>query len=210
MTLNHAEYIDIRSNMQTGDIIAFSGRARVSRLVQRATGSVVSHCGIVCHSAVSYYGHTTVELIESVKEAIHPETGQIITGVHRSRLSTRIRYYDGDIWWLPLSHATRQKLNYTAAISFLMSVIGRPYDVPQAILSAIDCLDNLPGKLTYACEDYSALFCSELAAGALKAGGAIPGSHNPSEMTPIDLCRLPIYFREYYQIKGCDPRAIDF
>ena len=207
MKLQPANYQEIREHMLPGDIIAFAGTTPISCLVQLATHSNISHIGIVCHATVSYHGELIIEIMESVKEGTHPETGQLITGVTRNRLSTKIRNYDGEIWWLPLSHATRTRLDYTAAIDFLLSVIGRPYDTPQAILSVFDLLDPLQ-RITYAAEDYSALFCSELAAAALKAGKVLPDI-NPSEMTPVDLLRQPIYHSEYYQIKG-DPESIQF
>lgn len=207
MICTHNRYQDIRKHIKPGDIIAFNGRGRFSRIVQLATGAPVSHIGIVCISLVQYYGHNTVEIMESVREGEDPETGEPITGVTRNRLSTRIANYDGRVWWLPLSDQSRATLDYTSAVRFLMSVMGRPYDLPQAILSAIDALDDFADKLTYAVEDYSALFCSELAAAALKAGGVLPQSCNPSEVTPIDLCRMPIYFPAYSQLKGA-PRDI--
>lgn len=203
-------YQNIRSQMQPGDIIAYSGRARISGLIKFATSSNISHIGIVSHALVSHLGHLTVEVMESVKEAVHPETGQLITGVHRLRMSTRLRHYEGNVYWLPLAKITRRRLDYTAAITFLMNVLGRPYDIPQAIKCALDALDGFPGRLTYAREDYSSLFCSELAAGALKAGGILDQTSNPSEMTPIDILRLPIFHNNYYQLKGTVHEPIIF
>jgi len=207
MQLKQANYQEIRDHMLPGDIIAFAGTAPISHLVQLATLTNISHVGIVCHATVSYHGELIIEIVESVKQGTHPETGQLITGVTRNRLSTKIRNYDGNAWWLPLSHATRAKLDYTAAIDFLLSVIGLPYDMPQALLSVFDLLDPIQ-RITYAAEDYSAFFCSELAAAALKAGKVLPDI-NASEMTPIDLLRQPIYHSEYYQIKG-KPESIQF
>lgn len=207
--LNQEQYAAVRRHMRTGDIVAFSGRARISRLVQLATCSNISHIGIVSHARVSHLGRLTVEIMESVKQDECPETGQIITGVTRTRLSTKIKYYDGEVYWLPLSTPIRAKLDLTAAVTFLMSVLGRPYDIPQAIQSALDLLDWAE-RVTYAAEDYSSIFCSELAAGALKAGRVLPASTNPSEMTPIDVIRLPIYHPDYYQIKGAKQKQITF
>lgn len=187
--------------MRPGDIIAFSGKALVSKLVKRATRSNISHIAIICHAVIADYGRITVEIMESVKEGQCRKTGRAVSGVTRNRLSTKISTYDGAIWWLPLSTETRARLNHPAAINFLMSVQGRPYDLPQAIQSAINTLDRLK-IITYAAEDYSALFCSELAAAALKVGGVLSPTSNPSEMTPIDLIRLPIYHPNYYQLKG--------
>ena len=50
-------------------------------------------------------------------------------------------------------------------------------------------------------EDFENVFCSELATGALEAGGVIPGIES-SKVTPIDLCRFNLYEEEYVQFKG--------
>ena len=199
-------YQIVRQAMQPGDIIAFAGSSKFSKLIRLATGSNVTHIAIVCLSEVEYHGNTTVEIMESVKEDISCETGLPVTGVTRNRLSTKLASYHGDIYWIPLSRQTRTKLDYTAAVNFLMSVTGKPYDMPQAIQSGLDLLDASKW-VTYAVEDYSAFFCSELAAAALKAGRVLGPETNPSEMTPVDLIRLPVFAGTYYQLKG-DPAEI--
>lgn len=194
-------YDKIRSRIQLGDIIAFDGRSIYSWLVRTGTGARISHVGIACKTKVASYGHSIMEICESVKQGEDHETGQPITGVTRNRLSSRIANYNGEVYWFPLSPAARAALDYRAAISFLLSVMGRPYDMPQAIQSALDfCEDRL--RILYACEDYSAFFCSELAAAALKAGSVIQTTINASETTPIDLLRQPIYDTTYYQLTG--------
>lgn len=79
----------------------------------------------------------------------------------------------------------------------------KPYDMPQAINSALDALDNVPllGRVTYNIEDFSKFFCSELVSAALEQRGAVPHL-NSSEVTPIDLCMFSIYKQDYYQLKG--------
>lgn len=200
MKLIQEQYSRIREQIQTGDIIAFAGHRILSEIVKLGTGSNISHIGIVCITHLEHYGCKTIEIMESVKKAEDSETGQTITGVTRNRLSRRIKHYEGEVYWFPLSHKTRSKLDYTAAIRFLMSVQGLPYDIPQAIQSALDAFEGRL-RIFYAMEDYSAFFCSELAAAALKAGGVLPDI-NASEMSPIELLRQPVFFCHYYQIKG--------
>lgn len=57
------------------------------------------------------------------------------------------------------------------------------------------------GELTHSEEDFSDLFCSEMVAAGLEAGGVIV-SLNCSEVTPFDLFRFAIFQGTYYQIKG--------
>jgi len=199
-------YDAVRNHMLPGDIIAFSGKGRFSRIVKLATHCNVSHVGIVCETQVTGYDQFTIEIMEAVNEATDPDTALPITGVVRTRLSTKLRYYNGAAWWMPLSDMARQQFNTAASMRFLMSVIGRPYDMPQAIQSGLDLLDRTE-VLTYAVEDYSEFFCSELCAAGLRAGGLIQYS-NPSEMTPIDLCRLPIYSGIYFQLLGSTTEPI--
>jgi hypothetical protein len=86
----------------------------------------------------------------------------------------------------------------------------KPYDMPQAIKSSLDVLDNLPFGLHgpgYNSEDFSKFFCSELVAAGLEKANAV-GSVNASEVTPIDLCQWKIYEKKYYQLKGDTSRRI--
>ena len=87
----------------------------------------------------------------------------------------------------------------------------KEYDLPQAIISALNAMDDNPliGKATHGAEDFSKLFCSELAAAGLEAGGVI-NSLNASEVTPIDSCKFNIHKPEHYQIKGGEKRIGGF
>ena len=77
--------------------------------------------------------------------------------------------------------------------SFLLDQVGKPYDMPQAIGSAIDfILDNV--------EDFSKLYCSELVAMAYEKIHLIP-EINASEQTPINVCDFNI-FNKPNQLKG--------
>lgn len=87
---------------------------------------------------------------------------------------------------------------------FNQAKLRKPYDMSQAIKSALDALDQLPFGLHspgYNREDFSKFFCSELVSAGLEIAGAI-GEVNTAEVTPIDLCRWKIYEPKYYQLKG--------
>jgi hypothetical protein len=127
-----------------------------------------------------------------------------LSGVSITRLSNHVFAYNGEIWWLPLRDSVRENMmNQVEFYNFVLHQEHKPYDVPQAIKSALDTLDEVPivGKLTHNVEDFSKFFCSELVAAALEKSGVV--SHlNSSEVTPIDLCRFSIYKDDYYQLKG--------
>lgn len=86
---------------------------------------------------------------------------------------------------------------------FLIHQERKEHDMPQAIKSALDALDNIPviGNATHNLEDFARFFCSELVAAGLEAAGAI-SSINASEVTPIDLCSFCLFEADYYQLKG--------
>ena len=206
MSLEQIGYQEVRGRMKPGDIIAFSGKGHFSELIKWGTRSEVSHVGIIFESKVLFDGDPqpgkVVDIFESTTLQEDPKTGQRIAGVQKNRMSDRVKYYDGSIWWLPLRKNARNRLNLKKFIDFLLHQDDKPYDMPQALKSAFDFLEQVGlNGFTYNTEDFSAFFCSELAAAALDAAGVI-SNINASEVTPIDLCRFNIYKQTYYQIKG--------
>lgn len=200
-------YKDVRDKMKPGDIIAFSGKGHFSEIIKWATRSPVSHVGIVFESKVIFGDDVqpgrVVDLFEATTLHEDPVTGTKIAGVQKNRMSDRIKYYDGTMWWLPLSKKARKNLDLKKFTNFLLHQDDKEYDMPQAVKSALDVLDNVPllGRTTYNSEDFSAFFCSELATAALDEAGVIQRI-NASEVTPIDLCRFDLFGQTYYQLKG--------
>ena len=74
------------------------------------------------------------------------------------------------MWWLPLRSERRQKLQLDRFQKFLLAQNNKKYDPVQAIQSGLSKLHDLPviGRFTRSREDLDRLFCSELAAAALK------------------------------------------
>ncbi len=200
MACKRADYQDVRSQMQPGDVIAFGGKGRFSEIIKWATRGSVSHVGVVLQSKL-WYDNTPQKGF--FNQIIESTTLEGFSGVSISRLSDRVNYYDGEIWWLPLSEAARSKLSLRRFFDFCLHQKGKRYDAPQAVKSALDALDKAPliGGLTYNVEDFSRFFCSELVAAALEKAGVIR-SVNASEITPIDLCMFSLYTRDYHQLKG--------
>jgi len=198
-----ASYAKTRFLMQPGDLIAFGGKGRLSEVIKWATRSVVSHVGVVLETKVAYGDNIAPERIVDVMESTtlyeDPTTKVRTAGVQRNRLSRRIEYHDGEVWFLPLSHTARERLHLDRLVSFLLNNDRKPYDMKQAVKSGLDFLDKLGP--TYAEEDYSEFFCSELIAAAYEQAGVIYNV-NASEVTPADLCAFDIYDPVYYQLKG--------
>lgn len=193
-------YQDARSKMKAGDVIAFSGKGNFSEIIKWATRAPVSHVGVVLQSKLMIDGDPQAGIFNQIIESTSLNG---FSGVTISRLSDRLATYDGEIWWLPLSQSVWNAMDKATFYNFLIHQERKEYDMPQAIKSALDALDNVPvlGNATHNIEDFSRFFCSELVAAGLEAGGAI-SRINASEVTPIDLCSFALYEDDYYQLKG--------
>jgi hypothetical protein len=140
------------------------------------------------------------ELVESTQaEAIE---GSPVVGVQVTQLSQRVASYQGDMWWCPMRSDARERMDATAGFNWLYAQIGKPYDLAAAVQAGVDFADRIPwlGAFSQAEEDFSALFCSELAAGFLEAAGVVVDV-NASEVTPIDLVRWAVW-EPAVQLKG--------
>lgn len=201
MSVIEIEYAEAREKMKPGDVIAFGGKSHFSEIIKMTTFSTVSHVGVVLQTKVveDNTGRFFNQIIESA-------TINGFSGVSISRFSDRLKVIEGELWWLPLREQVRARFDQQKYYNFLFNQAQqrKPYDMPQAIKSAIDALDKLPFMTegpSYNHEDFSKFFCSELVAAGLEVSGAI-GSINSSEVTPIELCRWDIYEDHYYQLRG--------
>jgi len=198
--LQQSTYSDSRNLMRPGDVVAFEGSGPFPDLVKMVTGSKISHVGVVLKT----YPVTTQDfdtgfinhIIETAWMGGHPQ-------VTINRLSDRIDHEENAVWWLPLSGEVREKMDFEKFYDFLVKQKGIPYDVPQAIKSAIDVFDKWPvlRAMTKNREDFGKWFCSELVAAGFEIAGAIK-SLNCSEVTPINLCRFNLFMPDYVQLKG--------
>lgn len=207
MSANQISYDEARKLMKPGDVIAFGGKGHFSEIIKFATFSSVSHVGVILQTKI-----TEDDTDRFFNQIIESTSLNGFNGVNISRFSDRLNTYEGELWWLPLSDHIRTALDNKKFYNFLFNQAKdkKPYDMPQAIKSAVDTLDNLPFDIhgpTFNKEDFSKFFCSELVAAGLEISGAI-NSVNASEVTPIDLCRWNIYQNNYYQLKGESSKRI--
>ena len=207
MSVNQISYDEARKLMKPGDVIAFGGKGHFSEIIKFATFSSVSHVGVILQTKI-----TEDDTNRFFNQIIESTSLNGFNGVNISRFSDRLNTYEGELWWLPLSDNHRAVFDAKSFYNFLFNQAKnkKPYDMPQAIKSAVDALDNLPFDLhgpTFNKEDFSKFFCSELVAAGLEISGAI-NSINASEVTPIDLCRWNIYQNNYYQLKGDSDKKI--
>jgi hypothetical protein len=89
------KYADIRDNIETGDIILFSGTGIVSRAIKAVTLSPWSHVGV----ALVMPEYDWKLIIESTTLSNIPDlmSGKPVKGVQVVPLSQRIKTYDGDL-----------------------------------------------------------------------------------------------------------------
>lgn len=204
MTVVQIAYDAARAMMRPGDVIAFGGKGQFSEIIKFATFSDVSHVGVILQTKV-----TEDESGRFFNQIIESTSLNGFNGVNVSRFSDRMDSYDGELWWLPLNEEIRRdRFDQKKFYDFLFNQAKerKAYDMPQAIKSSLDALDNLPFDMHgpgYNREDFNKFFCSELVAAGLEVAGAV-GSVNASEVTPIDLCRWRVYQSTYFQLKG-DP-----
>jgi hypothetical protein len=190
-------YPEIRHLVRPGDLIAFGGRGLVSDVIRWTTRSPVSHVGIVVGCPPLLLPDLPEEIHYGVMEARNE-------GVVMARLSERVLEYDGRVWWLPLSEAVRAKLDLKAFHAEAQEMLGKRYDFVQAVGSV------MPGWLWHALEgarkfvfrvdDDRRMFCSEVAAAVLRAGGY--ATHEvPARITPAEIVAAELW-GEATQLKG--------
>lgn len=180
-----------RPRMKHGDVIAFSGKSRLSELIKWRTRSPYSHVGLVLRWSLGNGFGDTVMLIESttltdLPDAVH---GEIIKGVQIHRLAERLAGYQGRVWWSELKQPIApEKLD--AADQWLRTTHERrtQYDSLQAIGSGIDWWDRLGFTND---PDFSTLFCSELVGRYHQIAGLWPENENMSEKDPNDIVEAP-------------------
>jgi hypothetical protein len=166
-------YENIRNELNTGDIILFSGRALFSRIVQIGTRSPWSHIGIVVRFTTPF---DFVALWES---------DITIGGVQLTNLSARIKKYKGQVVVRHLEgtslgineinifHAVREELKLRPYQVNKFEMIRAAYDKGLWLAKAQE-------------KDISSLFCSELVAETLQRIGILNPDLSSNEFTPGD------------------------
>ena len=192
------KYETVRDRMRPGDVIAFGGKGDFSNIIKRITNAPVSHVGVIRHSQIRSDAGDHEGEGRYFNEIVESTSLDDRVGVITSRLSCRLIGYEGEIWWLPLGAKARSAFDELAYFDWVYAQEGKPYDM---IGAAASVLEEYPLLRLAVVENFSALFCSELAAGALEAAGVLPAETNASGVTPIELCRLAIYAPTLVQLK---------
>jgi hypothetical protein len=209
-TFLRAPYSEVRHRMNPGDVLAFAGRGPVSRLISEKTDSPITHVAVIIQTSVRFNGKPQAGVMNQMIEST---TLDGKSGVVISRISDRLRKYNGDVYWLPLSRDSRIRFDGKAFHDFLLRSEHRPYDTPGVVriwLRQVPLMGTLLFSAMAPRHSLQSLFCSELVAEALYRASVIPDDmHDPNETTPADLIQYGIYRPETYIIAG-NPDPVDY
>lgn len=177
-----ASYTEIRDDLQTGDIILFSGNGIFSAGIKRYTHSDWSHVGMVLRLEewkMVLLWESTVRGIKDIK------SGSVKNGVQLVALSERLAGYNGEFAVRHLAVERTQAMNQSL-MDCRDKLKNKLYE--QNMLELIKAAYDGPyGENT---EDLSSLFCSELVAEAYQAMGLLkePAQNGKAsnEYTPHD------------------------
>jgi hypothetical protein len=173
------KYETIRSKLQSGDIVLFSGKGGLSTGIKWFTASRWSHLGMVVRpvdfDVVLLWEASPITDIKDI------QSGKIHKGVRLVALSERIQTYEGEVA-IRLLDVEREPKMLEALNTLRRELKSRPFEknVIELLKSAWD------GPLGQNIADLSSLFCSELVAEAYQQMELL-SRHKPSnEYTPRD------------------------
>lgn len=197
-----ASYAEVRCLIETGDLIAFSGKGGISGGIKLLTRSPVSHVGVAIRRAPVVASPEAAAFDVDFVDVLEATSLGGAVGVQVNRLSDHVARYAGALWWLPL-RARPTGAGVGAALEWAFRELGRGYDLRGALAAGADVglFDLVVG------EDPGRWFCSELAAEFYRRACVLPDSIEPSEWVPIDLCRADVFSRAV-QLAG-DPQPLE-
>lgn len=178
-----ATYDDVRDDLNTGDIVLFSGKGLISMGLRIGALCSWSHVAMVVRVRepdVALLYQTT-----PLCKAKDFFAGTLKNGVQINVMSEAVNGYNGKVAVRHLS-VTRTPEMLDALSRFRREVKDRPYE--EHIIQMVKAVWE--GPLGHVEEDLSSLFCSELVAEAYQRMGLLPanecGGTPCTEYTPKD------------------------
>ncbi len=180
------DYDTIRKNLDTGDLVFFSGRGPISNMIKVMTRSKWSHVGMVIRvrawDMVLLWESTTLSPVKDL------QSGTVRQGIQLVPLSERVKTYKGTMG-VRLLNAYKTNHMINALIKLRREVAGRPYEENKLELFR-SIYSSFPGA-----EDLSSLFCSEAVAEAYQRMGflkeppiGLPSNkYNPARLVDFSL-----------------------
>lgn len=206
-------YSDIRNELQTGDMLCWSGSSSFSRAIQtgqriaRFDRYEISHIGMVVRGedlpgAGRLYNYRLLTFESTtMNEAPDVLTGKAIRGVSFVALTSKMQGYRGRLWvrqlriepqpkWSAEYQQGARAMLGDRLMEYAMRVHGTPYErkISQLVASA------LPLNYGIAGEDGTSLFCSETYVEALESAGIMDESGQDSNaMCPAEVAEIERY-----------------
>ncbi len=182
------DYNNIRSKLNTGDIVLFSNRKIYMLLFQKLTNCKWTHVGMVIKSknpdrVLLWESTTNEDLMDVEKQQIASEGTQTVF------LSQRIKIYKGDIAIRQLS-IERGRRNDKIVQKDLKKFKKRVKDAKfnKSVIKIFKAYANGISKTSFikGQDDLSKFFCSELVAATYKSMGLLTGDKPANMYIPRD------------------------
>ena len=170
--------------LKTGDIVLFSGRCKVARLIQLLTFCKWSHVGMIIidkkYDTPLVYESTYNDRVKGL------DLGKRTQGVQVVRLSDRLTGYKGDIAIMRLNACIITESNLERFDNFRKESVGVKFEssIKEAFLSMFKWWPNAG--------DFTTRFCTEHIGGSWCALGILPDDYNVHKLTPADFARRKI------------------
>lgn len=175
-------YDKVRSSLNTGDIVLFSGKGPISSLIKLTSFSKWSHVGIVIKSdewdTLLLWESTT---LSKTKDFID---GKLKSGVQIVALSDRIAQFDGEVCARRLITGNIDDYMKQQLAKLRKQLKNKPYEKDK--IELVKSVLDLGILFKENVEDLSSVFCSELVAEALKVMGILKDNHPSNEYVPKD------------------------
>lgn len=184
------KYEEVRGELDTGDIVLFSGSGFISKMIQVFTGSEFSHVGMVVN--VKEYDMLLLFESTTLSKVKHIDTHEATQGVQLVPLSERIKCYEADKVVFRKLRGVERTTEFVEDFKlFREEVKGRAYEQNKIELakSAFDIFKDQE-------EDLSSLFCSELIAEMYQRWALFAweieqeGFVSSNEVTPADFGKV--------------------
>lgn len=165
-------YDQHRTEMQTGDCLAFRGTGLIDRGIQWRTRSRINHVSLI------------LRMDEGGVERLFMVHANLKYGVQLLPVSRYLSQFKGQAWWVQLDHLAAGTTNPNYRPDMIRSVmydLGRSYDL-KGVLKFL---------LPWVRPSEAAYFCSELTATKLRDVGLTQDTW----VSPEQFVRQPIFTR---------------
>ena len=169
-------------NLKTGDIILFSGRCFVSRIVEFCTRSRWTHMGMIVIDPE--YPYPLIYESSHGTKIMALDLGKKASGVQLLPFNERRRTFAGDMALRRLNHVLSEKELYRLGI-FRKFIEGSPFEKNALQMLA----STVHSRLLPSRQDLTSVFCSELVAQCYQEIGLLGQDRASNKYCPADFSK---------------------